>query len=172
MKSNEKYSVNPAAESISTAVASIVLAISLILAVVCLVASFASGGDMLPALLISGVAIAVIGVISWASMRMLVNISRSLYNINDALRKGGVLVQNNAITTSPGKSIEQSAKVGKKEAKFSTGQLVIIKENENQFRIDEVDDSVDVVLYYSNKYEKYFTEDEIEDFDAYWKDKK
>ncbi len=172
MKSNEKYSVNPAAESISSAVASVVLAVSLILAVICLIASFAAGGDMLPALLLSGVAIAVIGLISWASMRMLVNISRSLYNINDALRKGGVPEQNNAITSSPEKNIEQAAKVGKKENKFSTGQLVIVKEDENQFRIDEVDNSGDVVSYYSKKYEKYFTEDEIEDFDAYWKDKK
>ena len=47
---------------------------------------------------------------------------------------------------------------------FSVGQLVIVKATEEQFRITSIDDN----RYYSEKFDKTFTEDEIEDFDVYW----
>ncbi len=43
-------------------------------------------------------------------------------------------------------------------------QLVIVKATEKQFRITSINDNG----YYSDKYDKIFTEDEIEDFDVYW----
>ena len=59
------------------------------------------------------------------------------------------------------------------EKRFSTGQLVIVKDTEAQFRIDDIMEGKDGgFLYYSSKFDKYFTEDEIEDFKAYWAGKK
>lgn len=53
--------------------------------------------------------------------------------------------------------------------KYSVKQLVIIKVDENQFRIDDVLKCEDgKFLYFSSKYNKYFAEDEIEDFNEYW----
>ena len=53
--------------------------------------------------------------------------------------------------------------------KYSVKQLVIIKDNEDQFRIDDVLKGEDGSFsYFSSKFNKYFTEDEIEDFNEYW----
>lgn len=55
--------------------------------------------------------------------------------------------------------------------KFQIGDLVVIKKNEDQFRIGEINDENGVVYYSSgniNKAGKY-TEEEIELFDIYWK---
>lgn len=102
---------------------------------------------------------------------LLVAISRSLYNINDALRKNAA-ASPIGVPAPVEKAGGQNESEEEKKAKFSAGQLVIIKENENQFRIDKVDGGGDRVRYYSSKYERYYTEDEIEDFNAYWKNKK
>lgn len=57
--------------------------------------------------------------------------------------------------------------------KFAAGQLVIVKENEDQFRIDDVTEGKNGgILYYSSKFDKYFTEEELEDFKVYWDSKK
>ena len=47
---------------------------------------------------------------------------------------------------------------------FSVGQLVIGKATEEQFRITSIDDNG----YYSEKYYKIFTDEEIGDFNVYW----
>ena len=57
--------------------------------------------------------------------------------------------------------------------KFEVSQLVIIKEDESQFRITKIHQSEEGgFLYYSDKYNKSFKEDEIEDFKVYWNNKK
>lgn len=55
--------------------------------------------------------------------------------------------------------------------KFEVGQLVIIKSNEDQFRIDSIIENDGESLYVSEKFHKDFYADEIEDFDEYWKAK-
>ena len=57
-------------------------------------------------------------------------------------------------------------------AKFSAGQLVIVKSNEGQFRIDSVVQKGEEFVYYSEKFNRDFSADEIEDFDKYWEAKK
>ena len=90
MKEENKYKVNPAAEGVCSAVASIVLWLFIIGAVVLLVLGIMSFSDYDEEtgfiLIISSVVCILIGTFSWANMKMLVNISRNLYNINDAIR--------------------------------------------------------------------------------------
>ncbi len=54
------------------------------------------------------------------------------------------------------------------EETFHVGQLVVVKADESQFRIDEIDSDG----YYSKKLNRHFSGDEIEDFEAYWNNKK
>lgn len=57
--------------------------------------------------------------------------------------------------------------------KFKVGQLVIVKEDESQFKVSEVMRGEDgVVLYFSDKFDRYFGEDEIEDFAEHWEKNK
>lgn len=57
--------------------------------------------------------------------------------------------------------------------KFEVSQRVIVKEDESQFKIADVQKNEDgSVLYYSDWHNRYFTEDEIEDFKVYWSSKK
>ena len=92
---------------------------------------------------------------------LLVTISRIINNINDTLRKNTAAIPD-GVPAPMEKAGGQNENEEEKKAKFSAGQLVIIKENENQFRIDKVDCSGDRVRYYSGKYKRYYTEDEIE----------
>lgn len=56
---------------------------------------------------------------------------------------------------------------------FKKEQLVIVKSTENQFRIDSIEeDKNGNKLYCSKRLNQYFSEDEIEDFDTYWNNKK
>lgn len=172
MKTPEKYSVNPFAESVSSSVASIILAISIVVAIVVLVAGFAAGRENILLGIVGAAGIAAVGLISWASMKMLVNISRSLYNINDALRENGLIPQQqtaaqNATSIS---ASEGTAKTDRK-AEFSVGQLVIVLADESQFRIDEIKEDGGIFCYYSKKFDKVFAENELEDFEVYWKKK-
>ena len=169
MKAQDKYEVNPKAESVCSSVANGALIICIILAVICLIAFFAVIGDSTEGgltLLGCGIVILIIGVVIWAQLKLLVNVSRSLYNINDALRT-------RPLVAVPEKVKEKADKQeGQKDVtKFSVGQLVIVKEDESQFRIDSVEDGEET-LYYSEKFGRYFTEEEIEDFQKYWKEKK
>lgn len=53
--------------------------------------------------------------------------------------------------------------------KFGIGQLVIVKEDERQFRITQAARKKDgTMAYYSDRLNKYFDESELEDFNAYW----
>lgn len=57
--------------------------------------------------------------------------------------------------------------------KFGIGQLVIVKEDERQFRITlaaRKDDGT--MAYYSDRLNKYFDENELEDFNTYWEERK
>ncbi len=57
--------------------------------------------------------------------------------------------------------------------KFHVGQLMIVKENQTQFKVtDIVEGQGGITLYYSGKLDKYFKEEEIEDFAEYWNNKK
>lgn len=52
--------------------------------------------------------------------------------------------------------------------KFKVGQSVIVKEDESQFKISEVMRGEDgFVLYFSEKFDRYFGEDELDDFTEY-----
>lgn len=85
-----RYSVNPVAESVCSAVATLLLSLFIIGAVVLLILGAISlrDKDTTMGLVFCGSAIVcfLVGLINWASMKMLINISRSLYNINDAIR--------------------------------------------------------------------------------------
>ena len=162
-----RYCVNPNAENVCNVVAIVFLIVSIICALASLI--FALDGNAFG--ILGAFIFIIVGVVSWASLKVVVNISRSLYNINDALRAG--MFQNGASTVSENITLDyndvaDSAIQEKSTYRFSVGQLVIEKATENQFRITSIDDKG----YYSEKYNKTFTEDEIEDFDVYWASKK
>ena len=160
-----RYYVDPNAENACNVVAIVFLIVSIICALVCLLAGLAS--DAIIYGFLGAVIFVIIGIVSWASLKVVVNISRSLYNINDALRaglepNGASTVSGNNNSNNPG--VADSAIQEEPKSHFSVGQLVIVKANETQFRITSIDDNG----YYSEKFDKTFTEDEIEDFDIYW----
>lgn len=160
-----RYYVNTNAENVCNVVAIVFLIVSIICALVCLLAGLAS--DAIIYGFLGAVIFVIIGIVSWASLKVVVNISRSLYNINDVLRAG--MEQNGASTVSGNNNsnimgLADSAIHEEPKSHFSVGQLVIVKATEEQFRITSIDDN----RYYSEKFDKTFTEDEIEDFDVYW----
>lgn len=176
MKGQEYFEVNPAAESVSSAVAKVVLVVCLIAAFILLIAGFIGLEDGGGFLLI-GIAIvcAVTGVVSWAFLKMIVNISRSLYNINNALR-GNAAISEPVIPAKDDSESDIQPVIDDNstaKTKFAIGQLVIVKYDESQFRISDIDDRGGALKprYYSKKLERFFLEDEIEDFDTYWANK-
>lgn len=68
--------------------------------------------------------------------------------------------------------------IGEKEGpdtsdiKFRVGQLVIITKDERQFRIASINSNDDEPTYYSAKFNSWFAENEIMDFNKYWRMKK
>lgn len=55
------------------------------------------------------------------------------------------------------------------DTKFRVGQLVIITKDERQFRIASINSNDDEPTYYSAKFNSWFAENEIMDFDEYWR---
>ena len=155
-----EYDVNPAAEAISSTVAAVVLIVNLLLAFGLVIGGiFSLQESELGGLLIaSGVVVGVAGVILWASLKVIVNISRSLYNINELLFAQGSM-------GATGQSVPEEIPVN---AKFTIGQLVIVKEDESQFRVAAIKAQDGENVYYSEKHDRKFKESEIEDFKSYW----
>ena len=101
MKRNKKYMVDPGAETVLSIVTSITLIFGILVSVAFLVV-----GDLLADLfdveivLYAGIAVCLISLcityVSWAKQKVIVNISRSLYNINEAVRNLNV-VQEDAV---------------------------------------------------------------------------
>lgn len=164
-----QFQVNPTAENVGNAVAKVILTTFIILAIICFIAGlvglFSSSILTGAILLLCSILVVTIGLICWAAIKIFVNISRSLYNINDILRQGNV---NNPQPKDA--QIKQENYV--EGAKFQAGQLVIVKADESQYRINEVIPEDGKFKYFSKKFNKAFSADEIEDFDKYWKDKK
>lgn len=159
-----EHEVNPAAETISSTVAAIVLIISLLLAFGLVIGGIFSlrDSEIGGILIASGIVVGVAGVIMWASLKVIVNISRSLYNINELLFAKG------------SKDIigQTTPEVTPVNTKFSVGQLVLAKEDESQFRVATIKVQDGENVYYSDKHDRFFKESEIEDFNSYWNTKK
>lgn len=92
METNREYLVNPSAESILSSVAGVILAFGWVLAIIGIaVGIFAAKEEGVIIYAIAGVVGGAIILFSfyvlWAQLKVIVNMSRSLYNINDALDK-------------------------------------------------------------------------------------
>ena len=87
----DRYDVNPAAESIISTLATVILVVGciggFIIFVMCLAMVNNLGAGMIFAGLFGGGLFALIFVLQWAILRVVVNISRNLFNINDQLKK-------------------------------------------------------------------------------------
>ena len=164
------FYVNPAAESVAASVAKAVLILSIILGLILCIAGFASGYGIMS--LVAAVYLVLVGVICWAVIRMFVNISHSLYNINEAIRNQAPTSQKSADNSDNTSLSKEGSDVEESVGKFKAGQLVIVKADESQFRINSVSENDGVVSYFSEKFNRSFNEDEIEDFDKYWADKR
>ncbi len=116
----EKFDVNPAAESVAASVAKAVLAISIVIGVILFIVGLTAGYGL--ACLLGAAYLILIGVICWAVIRMFVNISRSLYNINEKLDQKQDKVKEETF------DIDYDG-----GGKFKEGQLVIVKDDWNDY---------------------------------------
>ena len=86
-----KYAVSPAAESTVSTVAGILLGIGILAAVIGFFGGIIEFGDDESAagwaFLGGGLLVFLTGVLEWAFLKVFVNISRNLYNINDVLHE-------------------------------------------------------------------------------------
>lgn len=86
-----KYSVNPKAESVADLVAKFFLGFNIFLAFACIIAGIVLIGDFEEeigiAILLSSIIFVVVGIVIWATLKIIVNISRNLYNINTVLHE-------------------------------------------------------------------------------------
>lgn len=91
---NQQFEVNPNAEKILNSIATAFIVVSWIIGIILIivgiiVASEGSSFEMPAAIagIVFGVIQILIGYIAWASLKVVVNISRNLYNINSNLSK-------------------------------------------------------------------------------------
>lgn len=176
MSLNESpYEVNPVAESILDKFLKTVLIICIIIGVIGVFAAIIIATTEYQSAFLWLIPISILFVIIagifWAIGKVLINISRNLYNINDALRANGKpSVEKPASAKQAEKPAAENPPLEKKEGeKFAVGQLVIIKKDERQFRVTSTFRKEDgTVSYYSDRLNKFFDEAELEDFDAYW----
>ena len=177
MKNESPYEVNPVAENILNKFNQAVFAISVFVAIVgaiaCIVAATAEFESAYLWGILGAAVLALSAALFWATGKVLINISRNLYNINDALRSGGVQVKEISTPKKEVKKEEKTKLEPKDGAKFAVGQLVIIKADERQFRVELVYKNEDGTFsYYAKNLNDYFKESEIEDFEEYWAEKK
>lgn len=94
---NEPYEVNPNAERVANGVAGFILVFSIIVGTICIILGIVLASDYMPQagipLVGAGVILILLGIVAWASIKLFVNISRSLYNINDSIQRLHTLVE-------------------------------------------------------------------------------
>ena len=160
------YAVNNNAERILDSVATSCLVFGWILGAIYIITGIVAaieyevGGGLVAAGIVLGVAQIALGYLAWATLKVIVNISNNLYNINAGLNRH----TNHKMDIDADKVISESP--------FTVGQLVIVKADESQFRINAIEVINGEVSYFSEKLNRYFIESEIEDFDKYWEAKK
>jgi hypothetical protein len=75
-------------------------------------------------------------------------------------------------TSSQDPSDNKDNTVVNEDTRFSVNQLVVVKQDESQFRVSYISKEKGEVKYFSSKHHKASNEDEIEDFEKYWESKK
>lgn len=81
------HEVNPAAEKVVNSLANVILWIGCIIAAFMVIYGLSVSALYGFAMLGVGIVIVVSVIVQWAFLRVVVNISRNLYNINEALRQ-------------------------------------------------------------------------------------
>lgn len=156
MKSEKQYYVNPLAESVGSVLATIVFIITMLVSFALIgfgVVQVQDGDFSGYYLMGGGIVLLVVGVISWAFLRIIINISRSLYNINDALRSQNIMTETVFVPHKQDPS---------KKSKFSIGDTVMLKKDRRQIKILDIVFQDDQPLYYGDSDTRYFFEDELE----------
>jgi uncharacterized membrane protein len=156
MKSEKQYYVNPLAESVGSVLATIVFIITMLVSFALIgfgVVQVQDGDSSGYYLMGGGIVLLVVGVISWAFLRIIINISRSLYNINDALRSQNIMTETVFVPHKQDPS---------KKSKFSIGDTVMLKKDRRQIKILDIVFQDDQPLYYGDSDTRYFFEDELE----------
>ena len=92
MEYKNRFNVNSFAEAVASIVASVILWVNLIIGISAVIIGImmykekASEAEIAAVVIGCGVVVIVGGIINWAGLKMFVNMSRNLYNINDAVR--------------------------------------------------------------------------------------
>lgn len=90
VESKDDSGVNPSAENIVDTVARLVIIASVVIAVLAVIGTIvqaANYGEDAGVILLTGIILLVFGVVKWAFLKVLVNISRNLFAIRDELKK-------------------------------------------------------------------------------------
>lgn len=82
---NEPYATNPDTEKTANEAAGYILVISIIIGAICIISGIVSAAYSVP--FIGAGFILIFGIASWTSIKLFVNISRNLKNINDSIQK-------------------------------------------------------------------------------------
>lgn len=160
---SKEYRTNPLAESIGSAVAVFIFTLSVIAALVLIVIgviNMSIDGKMGIESIAIGLVVLISGAISWAALKIIVNISRNLFNINEALRLHPTLVSPQAQPNPPAANARKAQ--GTQKSKFEIGDIVTVKKDKHQIKIIDVVVSDDNTLYYGDSDTCYFFEDELE----------
>ena len=160
---SKEYRTNPLAESIGAAVAVIIFTFSVIAALILIVSgifSISFEERIGIAYIAAGLAVLISGTISWAGLKIIVNISRNLFNINEALRSHPTPASPQTQSNPPATKAQEAQKTQK--SKFNIGDVVTVKKDMHQIRIIDVVVSDDTTLYFGDSDTCYFFEDELE----------
>lgn len=171
MSLNESpYEVNPVAESILDKFLKTVLIICIIIGVIGVFAAIIIATTEYQSaflwLIPISILFVVIAGIFWAIGKVLINISRNLYNINDALRGGTIDEKKKSAKTGTVQKVEQEkAKEEVKKEPFKEGQWVMIKATRVKFCIDKLVEEGGQIRYYCSRLYTSFSADQLEPCD-------
>lgn len=180
------YEVNPTAENVLDTVLKVFLVIGLVGAAITVIVAIGISDKWnewapLKALLPIAVFTAVAVFILWAVGKVMINISRNLYNINDALRGGAVegaaedvkedTVQEAVVQEPVQEDVEEDVKEDKEAPSepelvgtFKKGQLVMIKTSRVKFCIDKLVEEDGQIKYYCSRLFTAYSEDQLEPY--------
>ncbi len=83
------YKVNSGAETVLNVLNTVLFVLFTLLSIAMVGIGIAQQGDGNPygiAVIVGGVVVFLSGLVSWAALKVVINISRNLFNINDAIR--------------------------------------------------------------------------------------
>lgn len=155
-----EYKVNPTAEKIVNTIANVILVVGIIAGIILLWVGITlkreynlDAYEIYGIIILITIIVIIASLVQWAFLKVYINISRNLYNVNAILKS---LFPETTLTNQ------------NQTKKFTIGQHVISKADQTSFRINSVNSRDGKYFYWSEKFQKEYSEEEIEAYDEYW----